>query len=60
MLKPCEDLDLAQCPLAVGLVLERRDLLDGHSRLCDIVVGRSVTTKRDTYVSQWTNSGYDC
>uniref|UniRef100_A0A0K8RI04 Putative mitogen-activated protein kinase n=1 Tax=Ixodes ricinus TaxID=34613 RepID=A0A0K8RI04_IXORI len=29
VLKPCEDLDLPQCPLAVGLVLEWGNLLDG-------------------------------
>ena len=30
MLQPVEDLDLPERSLAVGLVLEGRDLLDGH------------------------------
>ena len=30
MLEPGEDLDFSQSSLAVGLVLEGRDLLDGH------------------------------
>lgn len=36
-----QDLDLPQCTLAVGLVLEGADLLDGHSSLAHVVISRA-------------------
>lgn len=33
-----QDLDLAQCALAVGLMLEGADFLDGHANLAHVVV----------------------
>lgn len=36
-----QDLDLSQCALAVRLVLERADLLNGHSELVHIVKSRA-------------------
>ena len=40
VLDPVQDLNLSKCPLAVSLMLERADLLDGHLGLTDTVHGR--------------------
>lgn len=41
VLEARQNLNLAQCSLAIGLVLERRDLLDRHLRVRQIVHGRA-------------------
>ena len=46
VLEPGQDLDLPQRPLAVGLVLERHHLLDGHLLASDAVDGRDHHTVR--------------
>lgn len=47
MAEPGQDLDLSQCSLAVGLMLERRDLLDSHLRVGLLVHGRAVEWYRE-------------
>ena len=46
MLKPGEDLNFSQSPLAIGLVLKGRNLLYGHFRFRHIVVGRPENKRR--------------
>lgn len=41
-----QDLDLAKCPLAVGLVFKWRDLLDGHFSVLGIGVCYCVVNGR--------------
>jgi hypothetical protein len=41
-----QDLNLSQSPLAVGLVLEWRDLFDGHFPVLGIDVGDCVVYRR--------------
>lgn len=36
-----QDLDLPQCTLAVGLVFEGADFLDGHSSFAHVVISRA-------------------
>ena len=44
MFETVEDLDLPQCPLAVGLVLKRSYLFDGHLLFRRIVQRRAACT----------------
>lgn len=47
MLKTGKDFDFPQRSLAIGLVLERGDLLDCHLCLCDAIEGGSGREGRD-------------
>lgn len=42
MLEPCQDFNFAQCSLAIRLMFERRNLLDGDLCFCYGVVSRSA------------------